>query len=1293
MREKVEKAFWRFEAELLAPSRSLKAFRASLTSLLSTIEEILSEGKNLNQHDKDIIREELAQLRELCLSLRRCRWRSALTRGWAFKHLPSILSSKPQMNEVGCEGGQDDVEGLIKRQAEGSCAEGPSSLLLAIRSRCLLVTAVAALLVFAQANITGPPFSPASETEKLEIKHEEEGRQKHPDLYAPKPTAGAAAAAAAGAAAGAAAAAAAAAADGVCCCCCSYCGFCPRDEAISATAAAAAKGVLRQRHCYCEFEIEKDSQLLGSPMQTATETAKRIPAVAAILSIDGELAAGAPRVFPRAPQNTPAAAASAAAAEAAAAAAAADDMSGSLRASVAPSLVETVLFDFAAVLQQLHLLPEGFSCTSSEAVDMERLLEAADFGSFAINANSQEIKKFKKDVAGLVVNRKDRFCLIPPLPAATATATAAAAAAAAATAATAAATATAAAAAADCQTMTGTARLLVRHALEDSTAVDFAALLPDPQWMTARDKTLLLLELALRLAVFGRVEISDAVNNMACDCFGVEFVLTGAPGIRRKYQTEALPQLVVSAAVKKMEGLSINAKQEGGPQPHTGAPLAAAKTSPAAASPESNSSSSSSSSASRDSSSKGTSSVVGDKDTCSSSSNSSSSSSSNSSSSNSSSNSNSNSSNSSSSSEGEKQSQQTSDGGEETCATEGASSDSEESPAESKRRLWRLEDVREDTDIMERPALAKGVDWETFERPLGVTEQALLLAKSRAIIESSPCNDPLALEEVGAVVSRALVLPPSGSTAATSSSSSSSTREYFKRRHSFLLSQPPEDFTEEPAYADPPACYRLFGLLFHADLLSWWELHREVAVRMMRIGATITAAEKFTQLKMWEEAADCLIAADRRADARAILEQQIAERPTPHLLCALGDLEKQENPDRAEQLFKQAWELSGGRYARAQRALGFFFFRRQRLAEAAASLRLATAANTLHAQSWFALGCCCMQLGEDLEARAAFARVVAIDPQEGDAWANLAAVHCKREAWAAAQQCITEAAKHKRDSWRVWQTFISICVKTRDVQAIGRGLRMLVDINAVRVYTHTFADDGVVAAAIAAVVAPGPAAVAAVAAAAVAAAAIAAVAALSGWRLMVKSRIDPWIYSVLEELVCYQLKQQQEGSHEDQRRAIEQGLLPGVLRQTLSCLQYLTQHISDSPELFRVYGVLLVKAQRHGDAVYSWLKEFRTLQAALTRGDSSPRSRREMAERQVTALERAVSLLSAFSADSANRNDLLQQLRTTVETHEKRIDEEATEVRERLESLQKRISTLQQQIPANDVSLHSKPQD
>lgn len=62
---------------------------------------------------------------------------------------------------------------------------------------------------------------------------------------------------------------------------------------------------------------------------------------------------------------------------------------------------------------------------------------------------------------------------------------------------------------------------------------------------------------------------------------------------------------------------------------------------------------------------------------------------------------------------------------------------------------------------------------------------------------------------------------------------------------------------------------------------------------------------------------------------------------------------------------------------------------------AAAAFEAFTAINSLNFQVWFSLGCCYIHLNKIDEARAAFARAIAIDPQDADAWANLAAVHCK----------------------------------------------------------------------------------------------------------------------------------------------------------------------------------------------------------------------------------------------------------------------------------------------------------
>lgn len=54
------------------------------------------------------------------------------------------------------------------------------------------------------------------------------------------------------------------------------------------------------------------------------------------------------------------------------------------------------------------------------------------------------------------------------------------------------------------------------------------------------------------------------------------------------------------------------------------------------------------------------------------------------------------------------------------------------------------------------------------------------------------------------------------------------------------------------------------------------------------------------------------------------------------------------------------------------------------------------------------------------------------------------------------------------------------------------------------------------------------------------------------------------------------------------------------------------------------------------------------LQAALTRGDSCPRSKLQLADKQVAALERALSVLSTFSPQSEKRYELEMQLRAII---------------------------------------------
>ena len=81
------------------------------------------------------------------------------------------------------------------------------------------------------------------------------------------------------------------------------------------------------------------------------------------------------------------------------------------------------------------------------------------------------------------------------------------------------------------------------------------------------------------------------------------------------------------------------------------------------------------------------------------------------------------------------------------------------------------------------------------------------------------------------------------------------------------------------------------------------------------------------------------------------------------------------------------------------------------LRQAAAHWEAALAVNPLHAEGWFALGFCALKVADAGRAAQAFTRAAQQDPDNGEAWNNLAAVHlqarallklhCSRDSWAA----------------------------------------------------------------------------------------------------------------------------------------------------------------------------------------------------------------------------------------------------------------------------------------------------
>lgn len=209
---------------------------------------------------------------------------------------------------------------------------------------------------------------------------------------------------------------------------------------------------------------------------------------------------------------------------------------------------------------------------------------------------------------------------------------------------------------------------------------------------------------------------------------------------------------------------------------------------------------------------------------------------------------------------------------------------------------------------------------------------------------------------------------------------------------------------------------------------------------MMRMGMVSTAHEQFKKLRMWPEAVECLIIAERNVEAEDMLKELIEKHPSPRLWCCLGDVMKD------PQHYETAWELSKKRFARAQRSLGRYYFDKKQIAKSVEAFKLALDINPMYEGIWFTLGVGLMQLERMDEAMVAFSRVLAINDEDGQAWANLAAVHLHQNRVKEARTCMVEATKRCRQNWRMWESFQGICIKLRDINGVIQALRRLVEL-------------------------------------------------------------------------------------------------------------------------------------------------------------------------------------------------------------------------------------------------------
>ncbi|EGX42920.1 hypothetical protein AOL_s00215g869 [Orbilia oligospora ATCC 24927] len=237
-------------------------------------------------------------------------------------------------------------------------------------------------------------------------------------------------------------------------------------------------------------------------------------------------------------------------------------------------------------------------------------------------------------------------------------------------------------------------------------------------------------------------------------------------------------------------------------------------------------------------------------------------------------------------------------------------------------------------------------------------------------------------------------------------------------------------FLPKPKEEESASVFERLEFAFSLGLPTRWGVEAELAARWVDMGGLRTAVGIYERLGMWAEVALCWAAVEKEEKAVGVVRRMLfeGEMPkgddddnvepeavdedeeiiitdddevepverdppppeAPRLWCILGELEK--NPEH----FKKAWEVSGRRYARAQRSLGVYHLRRKEYSEAIVAYKLSLKCNPLNGPAWFQCGCAMLEVADWDGAVEAFMRVIGIDDTDAEGWSNLATALLRR---------------------------------------------------------------------------------------------------------------------------------------------------------------------------------------------------------------------------------------------------------------------------------------------------------
>ncbi|MBA0849280.1 hypothetical protein Goshw_013880 [Gossypium schwendimanii] len=224
-------------------------------------------------------------------------------------------------------------------------------------------------------------------------------------------------------------------------------------------------------------------------------------------------------------------------------------------------------------------------------------------------------------------------------------------------------------------------------------------------------------------------------------------------------------------------------------------------------------------------------------------------------------------------------------------------------------------------------------------------------------------------------------------------------------------------------------------------------LRKQYGDILVSCGLIGEALKIFEDLELWDNLIYCYSKLEKKAAAVELIKEQLSRRPNdPKLWCSLGDI------THSDACYEKALEVSNDSDVLPIMHMEEESMRNLKSYGISASLFLllfllqldwesALALNSLYSNGWFALGAAALKARDVEKALDGFTRAVQLDPENGEAWNNIACLHMIKKKSKESFIAFKEALKYKRDSWQMWENYSQVAF---DVGNICQGFHVVI---------------------------------------------------------------------------------------------------------------------------------------------------------------------------------------------------------------------------------------------------------